>query len=242
MSPPNGTRERDYLDGDRPRRSQRASPRRTPSSPWCSTSSTRTTRPRTGFARKAPRTFRRRSSRARPRWRRSGRVRPSTGSTGSSQPPPELAGEARGRVVAAREAPLAVGRHERDQLSGRPWHDLDHEPGGERGEAAQPALLPGGDERADARVVRDRGPGGGERDPPARALAAARDRPGDGRTAAGAQRRGEPWQRARAGRADGGAREASRRRSGAAAAGRAAHGDTVGGIGARVCHGSATKV
>ena len=150
------------------------------------TSSTRTTRPRTGCRPEGA------ADVSPPLLAREAALAVAAGACGRAparrEPPAaaELAGEARGRVVAAREAPLAVGRHERDQLSGRPWHDLDHERGSDQGEAAQPALLPGGDERADARVVCDRGPGGGERDPPARALAAARDRPGDGRTAAGA--------------------------------------------------------
>ena len=125
--------------------------------------------------------------------------------------PSELAGETRGRMVTSPEAPVAVRGDERDQVcggpGGRPCHDLGDQVGGERSDVAQPVLLPGGDERADGHVVLDRSAGGGERDPPARALAAARDRPGDGRAAAGAERRSEPRQRARAGRTEGGARQ-----------------------------------
>src|SRR6185312_11824120 len=49
-------------------------------------------------------------------------------------------------------------------------------------------VLPAGDERPGGAVVGDRGPGGGEREPAAGALAAAGDRPGGRRATTGAQR------------------------------------------------------
>ena len=92
--------------------------------------------------------------------------------------PGELAGETLGRMVPTAQAAVAVGRDERDQLCGRRLDDLGDDRGGKRGEPSEAMLLPGGDDGANRRVVLDRRPGGGEREPTARAFAAAGDRPG----------------------------------------------------------------
>ena len=63
----------------------------------------------------------------------------------------ELAGEPFRRMVPALQAPVSVRRDERNLVGGRRWHDLLDDQGGERREPAQPALLPGGDERPDRR-------------------------------------------------------------------------------------------
>jgi len=109
--------------------------------------------------------------------------------------------------MAAPEAPVAVRRDERDRSTGRRRDGVDDQFGGERPDVAQATLLPCGDEQPDADLVSDRRARRGEGDPPARALAAALDGPGGGRTAAGAERRGEPRQSAGTGCAEGGARD-----------------------------------
>ena len=65
-------------------------------------------------------------------------------------------------------------------------------------------------------VVDDRGPRGGERDPPAAALGAAPHRPGAGRAAAIAERRRQPDQRVVTARAEARTRARRRRRTGSA--------------------------
>jgi len=120
---------------------------------------------------------------------------------------PELTGEPSRWMVAAPDAPVAVGRDERDQMSAGRRNDLDDEGSGERGQPAQSALFPRGDERPYRRIVLDRRARGREREPQAGALATALDRPRDGGAAAGAERTGESRQRGCATRARGGARE-----------------------------------
>jgi hypothetical protein len=65
----------------------------------------------------------------------------------------------------------------------RAGHRVGDELRGQRGDPAQAALLPAADEPPDGVVVLDGRPRGRERQPPARALAAPRDRP-DGRSSA----------------------------------------------------------
>src|SRR5262245_60289346 len=96
--------------------------------------------------------------------------------------------------MAPSETAVTVGRDERDQASCPKRNGLDDQVGGKRSHVAQAALLPGGDDRPDADFVLDGGSRGRERDPPARAFAAPPDRPGGGRTAAVAERRGETRQ------------------------------------------------
>src|SRR5262249_46720553 len=104
-------------------------------------------------------------------------------------------------MVAAPQAAVPVRRDERERLAARSGHPLRYNVTRKGGETAQTALLPGGDEQTDARVVGDGGAGGAERDPAARALAAARHGPRDRGTAARADGRGEPRQGACAARA-----------------------------------------
>jgi hypothetical protein len=125
------------------------------------------------------------------------------------QAPPttELPGEATRWVMPPLEAPVAVRGHERDQLRLRRYRDdLVDDRGGARGEVAEPPFLPGGDDCTNANVVLDRRAGGGERDPTACALAAARHRPRGRRPAARAGGCSDPRQRTRARGAKGGAR------------------------------------
>ncbi len=110
--------------------------------------------------------------------------------------PAELLGQPTSRMVAAPRAPISVGRDIRDDVCRRPRNDLGDELGSEGRERAEAALLPRADERPRDGRVRDRRPRGGEREPPAGALAAALDRPGRGRAAAGAERRDDPDERA----------------------------------------------
>ena len=104
----------------------------------------------------------------------------------------ELIGEALGRVVAAAEAPIRVGRDERQRVRVRPRHDLADELGRRAPRASQTALLPGGDEQARCFVVGDRGPRARERDASSCALAAALDGPRGGGAAALTARLPEP--------------------------------------------------
>ena len=103
--------------------------------------------------------------------------------------PAERAGEPCGRVVAAPQAPVAVGRDIGDDVCRRPRHALGDELGGEARERAETALLP---RRRNGRAgprVGDGRAGRGERDPPPGALAAALDRPRRRGAAARAERR-----------------------------------------------------
>src|SRR5207247_10518143 len=87
--------------------------------------------------------------------------------------PPELLGEPLRRVVPAPEDPLAVRRHERQRGDTRPLDSGDDELGGVARKPTEAALLPRAHEPADALVVLDRRPRGGEREATARALPAA---------------------------------------------------------------------
>ena len=112
-------------------------------------------------------------------------------------------------MMAAPEAAVAVGRDKRDRLNAWPGDDLGDDVARDGGEITQTALLPRGDEQTDTRVVGDGGTRGAERDPAARALATAPDRPRDRRAAARADGRGEPRQRGRAQRTERGARKSA---------------------------------
>src|SRR5262245_53532737 len=96
-----------------------------------------------------------------------------------------------GRIVAAPEQAVVVGGDVRDRVRARAGDDTVHELGGEPGERPLAALLPGAHEPFGRVVVGDRSPRPGERDPPARALPAALDRPGRRRAAALAERPSE---------------------------------------------------
>ena len=104
-------------------------------------------------------------------------------------PARQFAGELYGRVVPALQQTVAVRRHEGEQLDFGPRHGVDDERRSVGGEAAQAALLPAADDATNRVVVLDGGTRGREREPPSRALAAARDVPHRRRAAARAERR-----------------------------------------------------
>jgi hypothetical protein len=135
-----------------------------------------------------------RTSRTRPLEERHDRQLPS-GFERSRQP--------LGGVVAALERPVGVGRDICDRVRARARYDLRYEGACILGEPAEPELLPGGDERLRSGVVRDRRPGGGEREPPALTLATARDGPRGRSPAARAPRTCQPPKPGQARFADG---------------------------------------
>jgi hypothetical protein len=100
----------------------------------------------------------------------------------------ELAGEPLRGIVAAAEAPIVVGRHEGDRVDRRPLDGVADQIGREFGERAEAAVFPASDDSPSRLVVGNCRSGAGKREPPARALAAARDRPRRRRPAARAQR------------------------------------------------------
>src|SRR5207245_11033470 len=85
----------------------------------------------------------------------------------------ELLSKTRGRVVAALEAPVALGRDEGERIGVGPRDRLGDDLPGEPREAAQAALLPGRYERLDGVVIGERRARRGVGKPPTRALAAA---------------------------------------------------------------------
>jgi hypothetical protein len=115
------------------------------------------------------------------------------GEHGQGPPFAKLAREPLGGMVASPERAVAVGRDEPKGACPRRRERLGDQVGCNRGEAAEPTLLPRGNEPSDGVVVGDRGAGRRECEPAARALAAARDRPRGGRTAALTER----WSQAR---------------------------------------------
>src|SRR5687768_1483285 len=117
-------------------------------------------------------------------------------------------------MVAALEAALAVRRDERECVGARRSDDVGDELGREARDLAEPAFLPGGDELRHGPVVGDRRSRRGEGEPAARALAAARDRPGDRSAAARATRPGEQAQLYAAAGAQGVRRKAAGRAAG----------------------------
>jgi len=100
----------------------------------------------------------------------------------------KLAGESLGRLMASTQASISVRWDIRDDVSRRERHPCHDELGGDGSERAGSALLPAANERAGGVCVDDRGAGRREREPPARALAAALDRPGCMSTAPPAKR------------------------------------------------------
>ena len=120
------------------------------------------------------------------------------------QPPDirERTGELLGRVVATAETSFAVGRHECDEVDVGTRQPLGDDARRLGAEPAETALLPAANDPANVGVVRDRCPRRREGEPPARALAAARDRPRRRRAAARAQRRRQRRQPCAARRAE----------------------------------------
>ena len=95
----------------------------------------------------------------------------------------ELAGQALGRVVAARQTPILVGGHEGERV--RAGAGPPRSRALRRAPPACAGHVPSRPRRAaGCIVVGNGGPRGRERDAPARALAAALDRPGGRRAAA----------------------------------------------------------
>jgi hypothetical protein len=89
----------------------------------------------------------------------------------------ERPGELLCRVIAPLKTAFAVGGHEGDEIgvgARQPLRDNTRRLGGEPAEAS---LFPAADDSADVGVVGHRRPRRGKREPPARAFAAARDRP-----------------------------------------------------------------
>ena len=111
----------------------------------------------------------------------------------------QLVRESLRRLMAALQAAITVGRDIGDDVDRRRGHCLGHELGGQSNKRAEAALLPCMHERAADTVVGDRSAGGGERQAPPRALDAALDRPGCGRTAPSTQRGPKKGERAPAG-------------------------------------------
>jgi hypothetical protein len=89
----------------------------------------------------------------------------------------ERTGQLLGRVVAAVEATLAVGRHERDDIGVRTRQPLCDDARRLGAKAPETALLPAANDRTNVGVVGNRRACLNERKPPARAFAAAYDRP-----------------------------------------------------------------
>lgn len=112
----------------------------------------------------------------------------------------ELLGKLSGRVMAALQPAIRIGRDERYGLRSRRWDDLDQDRGGGRSESPERTLFPPGDERANGIVVVNGGPGAREGEAPARALPAPAHRPRGRRAAALAERRLDPRQPREAGR------------------------------------------
>ena len=144
------------------------------------------------MAANAPRTFRRRSARVRPFCGARPGFRLSRGTTGSCQWPPSDSANALRRIVASPEQAVVVGGDEGERVRARAGDGSVHDLGGELGERALAALLPGADEPLRRVVVGDGRTRTCKRDPAAGALAAALDRPGSRSAAALAARRAEP--------------------------------------------------
>ena len=143
-------------------------------------------------------TFRRRSTRERPRCGRAWR-RVNSGSSGRSQRAASSRARASAGWCAAFERALRIGRH-RDECRGA-WRRLERpadDRSGSRGETAERPVLPSGDDRAGRLVVDDGRARGGEGEPPAGALRAAAHRPGRRSAAAGADWRPDPAQASKA--------------------------------------------
>ena len=98
-------------------------------------------------------------------------------------------------MVPAPHAPVAVRGDEDDRIDSGRSDDVEDGVRSQLGEAPKAAFLPRRDNRGNGLFVRDRSPSGGEREPPARALPAARHRPRRRRAAAGAVRAEEERQR-----------------------------------------------
>ena len=113
---------------------------------------------------------------------------------GNVPAPTELDGERLGRCVASPQGAVVVTRdeHERRCLGRR--QRLDYEIGGLAGQPPPALLLPGGHEPTGTGVVEDRRAGTCEGDPAPGALRTPPHRPGAGRAAPRAERRGEPNQ------------------------------------------------
>jgi hypothetical protein len=100
----------------------------------------------------------------------------------------ERTGELLGRVVATVETAFAVGRHERDEIDVRTRQSLCDDARRLGAEPAETALLPAANDPADVGVVNHSRPCAHKGKPPARAFAAACNRPRRRGAAARAQR------------------------------------------------------
>jgi hypothetical protein len=98
-------------------------------------------------------------------------------------------------MMAPTEAPVAVRRDEHHRIGARAGDRVTDHVRGQLGEPPEAALLPGRDQGGDCAFICDRGPGGGERDPPTRAFTAPGDRPQRRRAAARAVRAEQEWER-----------------------------------------------
>jgi hypothetical protein len=107
---------------------------------------------------------------------------------GEAPPPPQLSGKPTGGMVSALQAAVSVGRHEGQRVRLRRCNYLLDDLGGENGHPAEPLLLPRSDQLRHACVVGHGRARRRERETPARALAAACDRPGRGSPATLAHR------------------------------------------------------
>ena len=105
-------------------------------------------------------------------------------------------------MVPATQLAERVGRDIRDDVCRGPLDVGGDELCGQPGGVAEPALLPGANERARRAVVGDRRAGGGKRQPASRALATVGDRPRGGRAAVRTARRAKRPERTQAGRAE----------------------------------------
>lgn len=111
----------------------------------------------------------------------------------------ELGGERTGRVVAAPERALSIGRDRGEDIYGRSRDDVDDELSGDSPYSPGASLLPGTDGARDVAPVRDRAPRSREAEPAPGALTAVARSRG---AAARAHRLVEQWKRGEAGRAD----------------------------------------
>ena len=114
----------------------------------------------------------------------------------------ERPGELLGRVVAAPEAAFAVGRHKGGEIDVGARQPFGDDGGRLAGEPAETALLPAANDPADIGVVGHGRPRSREREPPAGAFAATRNRPRGRRAATRTERRYQRRQTCAARRAE----------------------------------------
>lgn len=98
-------------------------------------------------------------------------------------------------MMAPTEAPVTVRRDEHHRIGARAGDRVTDNVRGQLGQPPEATLLPGRDQGGDCAFICDRGPGGGEREPPTRAFTAPGDRPQRRCAAACAVGAEQEWER-----------------------------------------------